>query len=367
MCSRPLQVWTSSKRSWCRCKKAGHKIYSPMLQRDVIFNHHNPMIPADYDFLISCVHSFQQLLKGWTPRHLQCISDQDFVLFLLFNLERRVELQDTAVLELFEELARHSTLRFRLLVVKVLTKATTASEDKPQERLLMQRKVDLQELYVHELRCLGSHDGWRFSDEADLRLLERIIQHRCPEFRLFAGAPTADPAKCGTAGCPYLCTWLSGHCCHRCKTTGSHAHGPRCDLALFEEHEEKAKQKAEKKAVWGGPVQHTSTQGGLGVVVPRADRFRKCLSLAQQLQQQRPKSLQLQTSALRRLERCLIGEPDAPEPKEPLNAARNREATGCELLGHPIQEGPSWRLWCPLEANLVASLELLRATLFALT
>ncbi|OLQ07141.1 Polyketide synthase PksJ [Symbiodinium microadriaticum] len=332
------------------CKKAGHTVYSPMLNRDVIFNHHNPMIPADYEFLQSCVRSLQHLLKGWTATPVN-ISLDDFVLFLLFNLERRVELQDAAVLELFEELVRQSQLPFRLLVVKVVTKAA----DAPQESLLMQRSVEeagqkskVQELYVHQLKCQGSHDGWRFSDDADFHALERIICRLCSELKLFAGAPTMPLLPCSSEGCPYLCTWLAGHCCHRCSSKAGW-HGPRCDRHRGEGQDQQ------------GPVEPArgyKPSGHFLGTVSRAERFRSSLSQAQTQGPQGP-SLSLQTSALRRLERCLRADIEAETDET--RVCESGESF--EPLGQPIHEGPSWKLWCPLEANLSTSLQLLRAAL----
>ena len=220
------------------------------------------------------------------------------MLFLLFNLERRVELRDAAVLELFQELARISRLRFQLLVVKVVTRAEV---DEPQERLLTQQtavvpglKPFRNELYVHELSCKGSHDGWRFSDETDLRALKALVELHCPEFKLFASAPNTEFAQCNIPGCPYLCTWLAGHCCHRCMSTGGSSHGPRCDRWQAAKTEPKDR---------SGYAKHEGTHSTQGTL-SRAERFAGCLARAQAQQQQRPGSLQLQTSALRRLQRC---------------------------------------------------------------
>eukprot|EP00439_Symbiodinium_sp_Y106_P032833 s1249_g3.t3 len=336
------------------CKKAGHNIYSPMLHRDVIFNHHNPMIPADYEFLQSCMLSFQHLLKGWTATPVD-ISQEDFVLFLLFNLERRVELKDLAVLELFEELLRQSQLPFRLLVVKVVTKATHA----PQESLLMQRSVEVagagqiskvQELYVHQLKCQGSHDGWRFSDDADFHALERIIRSHSPEFKLFAGAPTMALLPCSSEGCEYLCTWLAGHCCHRCSSKAGW-HGPRCDRHRLEQGQEGSVEPVTGYKPSGEGHPHPGSK-------TRAERFRSSLSQAQTQGQggQRP-SLSLQTSALRRLQRCLRATEAETDETRLCESGESFEA-----LGHPIHEGPSWKLWCPLEANLCTALKLLKET-----
>ena len=342
----------------CRCKKAGHEIYSQMLGRDVIFNHHNPMISADYDFLHSCTRSFQQLLKGWASQPLERISKLDFVLFLLFNLERRVELRDAAVLDLFGELVQQSHLRFKLLVVKVVTRAEV---EEPQQQLLMrQARMALgrlgveHELRVHELRCRGNHDGWRFSDEVDLQALEAIVHRCCAEFKLFAGAPTADLAKCVSSRCPYLCTWLGGHCCHRCLSTSGASHGPRCDRCVAQPKHSKPMQSGRDHREPSASREGYACRHE-GSTVSRAERFRRCFSQAQEQQLKRPGSLLLQTSALRRLQRCLNGSHDAQMPGTLDDCLAG--------LGYPIQEGPNWRLWCPAEAGLKVSLKLLWAAL----
>lgn len=139
--------------------KAGHRIYSKMLQRDVIFNHHNPMTKKDYDFFVSQINSLRTLLRQ--------SFGEDELLFLLFNLERRVALKDDAILELFEQLCRDCSWNFELLVLKIKTK----SEERREKRLLKLEKKG-KRLAVHELHCRGSHDGWRFSNPEDLQALE---------------------------------------------------------------------------------------------------------------------------------------------------------------------------------------------------
>eukprot|EP00913_Durusdinium_trenchii_P012028 g11300.t1 len=57
------------------CNKAGHEVYSAMLQRDVIFNHHNPMLEKDYEFFVANV----RLRPGTSPegaRHASRLAAQ---------------------------------------------------------------------------------------------------------------------------------------------------------------------------------------------------------------------------------------------------------------------------------------------------
>lgn len=166
-------------------KKAGHARYSMMVGRPVIFNHHNPMIPSDYEFLSSCVECFRGLLvnaDGQVAWKLD--GDQKNgsgrVLFLLFNLERHGRLNDTEIEELFEQLCLQSRYPFELLVVKTITRTS----DDPScrctkiHRQAAHGRFEIEnEVRVYELHCQGTHDGFRFSDRADMELLRRLVLH----------------------------------------------------------------------------------------------------------------------------------------------------------------------------------------------
>eukprot|EP00927_Polykrikos_kofoidii_P053931 TRINITY_DN48447_c0_g1_i1.p1 TRINITY_DN48447_c0_g1~~TRINITY_DN48447_c0_g1_i1.p1 ORF type:complete len:1161 (+),score=134.13 TRINITY_DN48447_c0_g1_i1:174-3485(+) len=167
--------------------KAGHRVYSAMLQREVVFNHHNPMLERDYEFLSGCVDSFCGLLRPWP---IEKASDErsiaehnGMVLFLLFNLEKRRVLSDADVLQVFDQLSQQCRSPLQLLVVKIIT---CAEEKSPSHRLLLHQLREpavlgdgihsaRAELFVHELRSCGANDGYRFDEERDTEALRRIL------------------------------------------------------------------------------------------------------------------------------------------------------------------------------------------------
>lgn len=225
-----MTKWFLNTFSACQ---AGHEIYSEMLQHEVIFNHHNPMLAKDYAFFQSTVTSLQALMVGDKSPMEESLQSNSMVLFLLFNLERRFQLKDVAIQELFQELNSQCCWTFQLLVVKVHTKAV----ETPQHRLLLEdrcfstklnRSKQFNQLLVYELLCQGTHDGWRFSDEKDMQSLGEIVL-KGRDFRLLSGSPAEKLSKCSTSLCPFSSTWLSTHCCHSCAKTSGARHGEKCD------------------------------------------------------------------------------------------------------------------------------------------
>ena len=122
------------------------------------------MLPKDYDFFVSGVNCLRSLLESSRKEN-----EKDELLFLLFNLERRVALKDEAILELFYELSSTCSWHFELLVLKIITKC---GERRGKLLLEQETKGGRGRLAVHELWCRGSHNGWRFSDLEDLQAVE---------------------------------------------------------------------------------------------------------------------------------------------------------------------------------------------------
>eukprot|EP00929_Paragymnodinium_shiwhaense_P018981 TRINITY_DN13086_c0_g1_i1.p1 TRINITY_DN13086_c0_g1~~TRINITY_DN13086_c0_g1_i1.p1 ORF type:complete len:631 (+),score=120.94 TRINITY_DN13086_c0_g1_i1:157-2049(+) len=177
--------------------KAGHSIYSPMLEREVIFNHHNPMVSHEYSFLSQCTDHFMGLFKSWplnAEEALSQASPDKQALFLLFNLEKRGPLVDDDVLGLFAQMRAQCLLPFELLVVKV---RTNCEDKKPTHRTLVQEErrgaggEGLQPcmLSVHELRCVGGHDGLRFSNADDAAVLKAVLLGEASEATIDGSLP----------------------------------------------------------------------------------------------------------------------------------------------------------------------------------
>ena len=318
--------------------QAGHEIYSEMLHREVIFNHHNPMLEKDYDFFVSSVKSLQALMES-----RESMPTKSNVLFLLFNLEGRVQLKDVALRELFQELSSQCAWSFQLLVVKVHTK----TEDRPWHRLIenqhSNRRNLNQQLLVYELFAQGTHDGWRFSDEQDMKILGEIVLTG-RDFRLYP-SPIEPLMKCNTLDCPFSTTWLSTHCCHTCGKTRGSRHGDKCDRYKHADIDTNVGQSAETK--------HGT------VLAPRQQRFQACLAKAQEMQCSRSKSLQLQTSALRKLQRNPFLSDWMKAIAVNGNISDSNERPEWRFLGFPIAQTDLWRLWCPGSTNLLPAFETL--------
>ncbi len=323
--------------------QAGHEIYSEMLHREVIFNHHNPMLEKDYDFFVSCVKSLQALMDESiesTESMPRTKSKSSNVLFLLFNLEGRVQLKNVALRELFEELSSQCAWSFQLLVVKVHTKTV----DRPWHHLIENQHSNRRnlnhQLLVYELFARGTHDGWRFSDEQDMKILSEIVLTG-RDFRLYP-SPIEPWMKCNTLHCPFSTTWLSTHCCHSCAKTRGSRHGDKCDRC---KHVAETGQSAETKR---GTV-----------LAPRQQRFQTCLAKAQEMQFSRSKSLQLQTSALRKLQRNPFLADWMKAVTVNGDISDSNESPEWRFLGFPIAQTDLWRLWCPGSTNVLPAFETL--------
>ena len=303
------------------------------------------MQPKDYDFFVSGVNALGALLSGGPcmKEGLQSLQS-DTVLFLLFNLERRVPLKDASILDLFQQLSFQCKWSFQLLVVKVHIR----SVESPQSSLLLQQcRTDgdrSQTLQVYELLCRGTHDGWRFGDEEDMKALEKLVFDGRDLKSLLSSPSLSGLVKC--QHCRYSCTWLSTYCCYRCAKTDGSQHGEKCDhLELVE---------------WTSYTCSQSLPGRATLWASRATRFDALLSEAREAQRNCPKSLWLQTSAVRKLERSLFRELDeclANEHLEKFKTSKLMEKM-LLLLGHPIYAAHNW-MWCPSESDLPKALQIL--------
>eukprot|EP00438_Fugacium_kawagutii_P000824 Skav235109 [mRNA] locus=scaffold711:286088:290602:+ [translate_table: standard] len=342
-----------------------HEIYSEMLQHEVIFNHHNPMLAKDYAFFKSTVTSLQALMVGDHSPSLmeESLQSNSMVLFLLFNLERRFQLKDVAIQELFQELNSQCCWVFQLLVVKVHTKAV----ETPQHRLLLEDRCfstklntkQFNQLLVYELLCQGTHDGWRFSDEKDMQSLGEIVLTG-RDFRLLS-APAEKFRKCGTFSCPFSSTWLSTHCCHSCAKTSGARHGDKCDRLLQGLQGTWNDEGKDAAGYLGGPssagivtLQPGQPVSGRPGTVSRASRFQESLSKARRMQRTKAGSLQLQSSAIRKLQRSLLSKQAAAPDSWQMGGITEE----WQFLGFPIYED-GCRIWCPDPSDLLAAFQTL--------
>ena len=345
--------------------QAGHEIYSEMLQREVIFNHHNPMLAKDYNFFVSSVKSLQALMSSAPNCDAMSTtqSSKSSVLFLLFNLEGRVQLKDVAIQELFQELNTQwqcEAWSFQLLVVKVHTKAA----ERPQHRFLADQCLSngklKNQLLVYELLSQGSHDGWRFSDEKDMQALSEIVLNG-RDFRLLSVSPAEELSKCSTLSCPFSNTWLSTHCCHSCAKSAGSRHGDKCDGL---EHETKNAKNGNINDENGQRCQRRqrpseaskNTHDPSHGTVSRATRFQESLAKAREMQRTE-KSLQLQTSAVRKLRRVLLKH----ELRSSWSSCQDAVSIPKEwqFLGFPVYKSEFCRIWSPASDDIFAAFQTL--------
>lgn len=318
--------------------KAGHLTYSAMLERNIIFNHHNPVLPEDYEYLTRCVNSFRGLLKV----HPSCTADvasqagnSGKVLFLLFNLERRVPLDDGAVLALFRQLCARCLLDLELLVVKVVTR----SEDSPVQRLLSHQHqlatsgARQGDLWVYELRCVGTHDGYRFSDAVDTDALRDLL--------LGISAPVGDAPLLG---------------------------GPRVFELASQVQDGTATLGARRHGELGRRAKGADTRlKENSTASTRMERLNACLAEAQRLQDEAPGSLLLSAAVVRKLFRHIGRAEEAGQAL--LSADKNfgqhmsMKALGAALGCHPVYASAEGAclVWCPPASRALAALRALAA------
>merc|ERR1712129_188692 len=136
----------------------GHKTYGPMLQRGVIFPHHDPRTKDR--------ERFQKRVKRFL-KVLQMKKRKLFVLCDLVSDPRRldkvidVELEGNMFYKLFDVLCKMTT-NFELLVVIVaLDSASQASRSAMVRSSIITRSKGNARLHVDKLDCIGSCTGLR--------------------------------------------------------------------------------------------------------------------------------------------------------------------------------------------------------------
>eukprot|EP00746_Dinoflagellata_sp_MGD_P030846 gnl/MRDRNA2_/MRDRNA2_173265_c0_seq1.p1 gnl/MRDRNA2_/MRDRNA2_173265_c0~~gnl/MRDRNA2_/MRDRNA2_173265_c0_seq1.p1 ORF type:complete len:503 (+),score=53.19 gnl/MRDRNA2_/MRDRNA2_173265_c0_seq1:147-1511(+) len=320
--------------------RIGHKLYSAMMQRDNVFDQAlNPMLPDEYELLVSNVKSLRGILREWPAESTDAgggvVAAGGTVLFLFFNCERRSALSQAGVLQLYEQLCAQSRYPFQLLVVNIVT---TSGELRPRHRLLLHqtRKADQagcvheHVLFVHELRCVGTHDSNRFAEAVDKDALRTI---------LLDGAVSSEGPSAT---------------CHLVRRYFDLSPGPPV-------------MDTTAAAVDGG-VQTTPNGVAGGVEnyklekpkATRLERFESALLQAQKLQEHTPGSLKLMGAPLRKLLRHLGRALDAPSTQEPNTRSRVSQSQAAEqdqswrslheaLFCHAVHitKDGLCRIWCP--------------------
>lgn len=141
----------------------GHKVYSGMLGRKIIFNHHDLRDPADLAYFGRAVTRLLWALRCPNPK-----------LFVIANHEHSGPLVDEDVDSLFDCLLSRCIGQLDLVVVKVwgFSKASTPAP----ARQVRRRKEGDGVLSVHELRCRGHFDnGIGLKDPQDQEEFEAIV------------------------------------------------------------------------------------------------------------------------------------------------------------------------------------------------
>jgi hypothetical protein len=163
---------------------AGHSLYSPMLARTTVFNHHDPSSNEGHEYFERTVARVRKILRSSVRK-----------VFLMCSLERREQLDEEAVSRLFAALAL-MTSNFELVAVKIV--APAPPESSCGARLLRRAAAGAGGscvLRIHELLCRRGvgHAGLTLLDPADNADLARV---------LFDGASDGDGDGDGDGDAP---------------------------------------------------------------------------------------------------------------------------------------------------------------------
>lgn len=177
----------SQYRDCGQAGKAGHTMYSEMLGRATVFNHHDPRIAEHYDYLCRATARLQ---------HVLALPPSERKVFLLCSLESGFHIGEAELDDLFRRF-RKQTTNFRLLALRL----TRASEGRRAETVgatsVMRREAEEGSLELFDLVLQGDHEGLSLDSEEDRQVFEQLV--RC---RLDGYAMGLDPLASGdVAGC----------------------------------------------------------------------------------------------------------------------------------------------------------------------
>lgn len=131
------------------CAKIGHRVYSPMLRKDIVFNHHDPLnIPEDHAYF---GRAFERLRCALQTTHLP-------LLCALFSIERRSPLVDEDLDRLLDVMAaRYCGPLLDIVAVRILSpeQGTAVGVHEERKRCVPLRSGGVGTLTVVRLRCRG--------------------------------------------------------------------------------------------------------------------------------------------------------------------------------------------------------------------
>jgi len=165
--------------------QVGHKVYGPMINRDIVFPHHDPR-SADRERFQRSTSRLLNILQ-LKLRKLFCFCD-------LVKSQRALdEFRGTdgageKVKQLFDAMQAKGVKNFELVVIAICTGSASAARGSPLvRRHAIVQDVKTCRLQVQELHCVGACTGLKFKQKADSKTLGAIIR----EGRKFA--IRADP------------------------------------------------------------------------------------------------------------------------------------------------------------------------------
>ena len=107
--------------------RAGHLVYSTLVGRDVIFNHHDPSTPAGHAYFARAARRLLLLCKGAG----KCA---DRKLLVLLNVEKRGPLVDDELRALFATLCKSGMSNFDMVAVRIVLPPPPGTAKKKQQQ-----------------------------------------------------------------------------------------------------------------------------------------------------------------------------------------------------------------------------------------
>jgi len=157
---------TAQYRDCGQAGRAGHELFSKLLGKATIFNHHDPRVPEHHDYFCRAVDRFRKVLQ--TP------ADGAAKVFLLCSLEVGFHLDEAELLELFHELCLR-TSSFALVAIR-LACSTDDDVSLPRVTLQAHQKVDCGTLHLYDMVLRGAHEGLRLQDGHDREAFDKLLQ-----------------------------------------------------------------------------------------------------------------------------------------------------------------------------------------------
>lgn len=169
--------------------KAGHQLYSEMLGRATIFNHHDPRVAEHHAYLSRAVERMRRLLAMPAPHRK---------VFLLCSHENRFQLEVRELLQLFEQLSSVSEC-FAILAVRF---QACDSEERltPGATSVLAEEMLGSSLEVFDLQLRGGHTGLFFESAEDEAVFKELLLPRVQGCTLGSDPLAAEFASEGQEG-----------------------------------------------------------------------------------------------------------------------------------------------------------------------